>query len=171
MTSRTVFYNIIRFVFLIFFQVLVLNHIYLGGFINPYLYIYFILLLPFDTSKWILLFASFALGIGVDIFTNTIGLNAAACVLMAFFRPFVINLISSGSESLIGDTPSLKNQGIKWFLYYSIILVLIHHFTLFYLEVFRFSEFFLTFTRVLLSAVFTLTLVMISEYLLFIRRK
>jgi rod shape-determining protein MreD len=158
-------------VFLVFLQVLVLNHVYLGGFINPYLYVYFILLMPFDTPKWMLLTASFALGFSVDIFTNTIGLNAAACVLMAFARPFVTELISSGTESLIGDTPSLKNQGIKWFLYYSILLVLIHHFALFYLEVFRFSEFFLTFTRVLLSAVFTLILILISEYLLFVRRK
>jgi hypothetical protein len=158
-------------VFLIFFQVLVLNHIYLGGFVNPYLYVYFILLMPFDTPGWMLLLSSFFLGMGVDIFTNTIGLNTAACVLMAFFRPFVINIISSGTESLIGDTPSLKNQGIKWFLYYSIILVLIHHTALFYLEIFRLKEFFLTFTRVLLSSLFTLTLVMISEYLLFIRRK
>lgn len=171
MTSRTVFYNVVRFVFLIFFQVLVLNHIYLGGFINPYLYVYFILLMPFETPRWMLLFSGFIVGMGIDIFTNTIGLNAAACVLMAFLRPFVITIISSGPESLIGDTPSLRNQGVKWFLYYAGSLVLVHHLALFYLEIFRLNEFFLTFTRVLLSSVFTLTLVMISEYLLYIRGK
>jgi rod shape-determining protein MreD len=170
-TSRTVFFNIIRFFFLIAFQVLVLNHVYLGGFINPYFYIYFILLMPFDTPKWMLLIASFVIGISIDLFTNTIGLNAAACVLMAFFRPMVINIISSGPESLIGDTPSLKNQGLKWFLYYTVTLVLIHHLALFYFEIFRLNEFFLTLTRVLLSSVFTLILIMLSEYLLFIRQK
>jgi hypothetical protein len=167
MTSRTVFYNIIRFFFLIFFQVLILNHINLSGYINPYFYIYFILLLPFDTPKWMLLIAAFVLGWSIDIFTNTIGLNTAACVMMAFARPFVISAISSGPESLLGDTPSLRNQGLKWFLYYSIILVAIHHFTIFYLEIFRFSEFMATFIRVLLSSAFTLLLVFISEYLLY----
>jgi hypothetical protein len=164
LTSRTVFFNILRFFFLIFFQGLILNHVNLGGYINPYFYIYFILLLPFSTSRWILLLLSFILGLGIDFFTNTIGLNAAACVLMAFARPFVISAISSGPESLIGDTPSLRSQGLKWFLYYSIILILVHHVSLFYLEVFRLSEFFATFFRVLLSSAFTLLLVLISEY-------
>lgn len=166
MTSRTVFFNILRFFFLIIFQVLILNHINLGGYINPYFYIYFILLLPFSTPRWMLLVLSFILGIGIDIFTNTIGLNAAACVLMGFARPFVISAISSGPESLIGDTPSLRNQGMKWFLYYAIILVLVHHISLFYLEIFRITEFFSTFIRILLSSIFTLMLVLISEYTL-----
>ncbi|MEI7501039.1 MAG: rod shape-determining protein MreD [Bacteroidota bacterium] len=171
MTSRTVFFNILRFFFLIFFQGLILNHINLGGYINPYFYVYFILLLPFSTPRWILLILSFILGIGIDIFTNTIGLNAAACVLMAFARPFVISAISSGPESLIGDTPSLRNQGLKWFLYYSISLILVHHVFLFYLEIFRLNEFFATFVRVLLSSAFTLMLVLISEYTLNSRSK
>lgn len=171
MTSRTVFFNVIRFFFLVFLQVLILNHINLGGYINPYFYIYFILLLPFGIPRWMLLLTAFFLGLGVDIFTNTIGLNASACLIMAFFRPFVIMAISSGPESLIGDTPTLRNQGIKWFLYYSITLVLIHHFALFYLEIFRFSEFAATLVRVLLSSAFTLVLVLISEYLLYPKGK
>jgi cell shape-determining protein MreD len=171
MTSRTVFFNIVRFFFLIFFQVLILNHINLRSYINPYFYIYFILLLPFDTPKWILLIVSFILGLSVDIFTNTIGLNAAACVMMAFARPFVISAISSGPESLLGDTPSLRNQGVKWFLYYSVILIFIQHFTFFFLEIFRFSEFIATLVRVLLSSAFTLLLVLISEYLIYPRGK
>ena len=171
MTSRTVFFNLIRFFFLIFFQVLILNNINLGGYINPYFYIYFILLLPFDIPRWMLLLVSFILGWSIDIFTNTIGLNASACVMMAFFRPFVISAISSGPESLIGETPSIRNQGVKWFLYYSVLLVLVHHFTLFYLEIFRFSEFFATLIRMLLSSAFTLLLVLISEYLIYPRGK
>jgi hypothetical protein len=161
----------VRFFFLIFLQALVLNHIYLGGLINPYLYIYFILLLPFSVPGWMLLVSAFLLGAGVDLFTNTLGLNAASCVLMAFFRPLVINLVSSDANSLIGETPSVRNQGVKWFVYYAAILTLIHHFALFYLEVFRFSEFLMTFLRVVLSAAFTMMLIMISEYLLFIRKQ
>lgn len=171
MTSRTVFFNIVRFFFLILLQVLILNHVNLGGYINPLFYIYFILLLPFSISKGVMLISSFLLGLGVDIFTNTIGLNAASCVIMAFARPFVINSISSGPEGLIGDTPALKNQGIKWFLYYTIILVLIHHTFLFFLEIFRFIEFFRTFLRVVLSSTFTIILILISEYVFIFKEK
>ncbi len=171
MTPRTVFLNIVRFFFLIALQVLILNHINMWGYINPFLYVYFILLLPFATPKWMLLLASFAIGLGIDLFTNTIGLNAAACLIMAFARPFVITRISSGPESLIGDTPSLRNQGMSWFLYYTITLVLIQHFSLFYLEIFRFSEFLSTLARVILSSTFTILLILISEYLFFSREK
>ncbi len=163
--------NVGRFFFLVFFQVLILNNIWFSGYINPYFYIYFILLMPFETPRWMLLLSSFLLGMMVDIFVNTPGLNASACVLMAFARPFVISSISTGTEFQIGHSPCLKNQGIKWFGYYSVILVLIHHFALFYLEIFRFSEFFLTFVRVILSSIFTLLLVWISEYLFYSREK
>ena len=159
-----IFKNIGRFIFLILFQVLILNNIQFNGYINPYLYIYFILLLPFETPRWLLLLSAFLLGLSLDAFTNTFGLNAAACVLMAFVRPFVISAISTGTEFMIGHSPSLKNQGFKWFAYYSITLILIHHFSLFYLEIFRFSEFFQTLLRVLLSSAFTLLLVFIAEY-------
>ena len=171
MTARTVFYNTLRFFLLIFFQVLILNYINLGGYLNPYLYIYFILLLPFNTPRWFLLVSAFAIGITIDFFTNTIGLNASACVVIAFARPFVISAISSDPESLIGETPALRNQGLKWFLYYAIILVLVHHFVLFYLEIFRFQEFFTTFIRALFSSTFTLLLILISEYTVFYRIK
>jgi len=160
-----------RFFLLILIQVLILNNINLGGFINPYFYIYFILLLPFEISGWLLLLLSFLLGAGIDVFTNTLGLNISACLAMGFARPYIIRSISTGTDSLLGDSPSLKNQGLKWFLYYSISLVLIHHFVLFYLEAFRFTEFFMTFFRMILSSIFTLLLVMISEYLFNPREK
>ena len=170
MTSLN-FKNTVRFIFLVLFQVLILNHINLSGFINPYFYIYFILLLPFATPKWLLLVSAFVIGISIDFFSNTMGINAAASVMMAFARPFVIKAISTGTEYEVGERPSLKNQDIKWFVYYCVILIVIHHFVLFYLEIFRFREFFTTFLRVILSSAFTFLLVMLSEYLFYQRQK
>ncbi|TRZ76674.1 MAG: rod shape-determining protein MreD [Bacteroidetes bacterium] len=170
-TSKVVFYNVIRFFLLLLLQVLILNNIYLGGFINPYFYVYFILLLPYEIPGGLLLILSFLTGASIDLFTNTLGLNISACLAMAYARPQIIRLISSGPDSLIGDSPSLKNQGLKWFLYYSISLILIHHFVLFYLEAFRFSEFIRTFVRMALSGMFTLLLVLISEYLFYPKEK
>ena len=160
----------IRFVLLVLLQVVVLNHINLGGYVNPYLYVFFILGLPFNIQRWLLLLSAFLIGLSVDLFSNTPGLNAAASVAMAFARPFVIRVISSTSEFEAGSEPTLQSQGMRWYLYYSIILVLLHHSVLFYLEVFRFTEFFLTLFRVLLSSVFTLSLIFLTEYLL-VKRK
>jgi hypothetical protein len=157
--------NIIRFVGLVLFQVFILNHVSLGGYVNPYLYVLFILWLPFSTEKWLLLLSAFLLGFTVDIFSNTLGLNAAASVAMAFARPFVITMLSTGADFEPGSRPSIRGQGMRWFLPYSAILVLVHHFVLFYLEVFRMSEFFTTLLRVILSSIFTLGLVFLSEYL------
>ena len=95
--------NVIRFIFLVLFQVLILNNIQLSGYINPYFYVYFILLLPFETPRWVLLISAFILGFAIDAFTNTPGLNTAACVFMAFIRHFVIRAISTGTEFMIGN--------------------------------------------------------------------
>jgi len=159
--------NIVRFFFLIGFQVLILNHLNLAGYTNPNLYIYFILLLPFKTPRWLLLVLAFLLGISVDIFTNTPGLNSSATLLTAFLRPYVIRLITHVPEEEMGAQPSLKIFGFRWFFNYSSLLVMIHHFTLFYLEIFRFSEFFQTFLRVIASSFFTIIMIFLSEYLFY----
>lgn len=164
MTIPAVKYGI-RFLLLVLFQVLILNHINLIGFTNPYLYIYFILILPFSTPGWLILLLAFLLGICIDLFTHTPGLNAAATVLMAFARPYVIRALSSEPEEESGNRPAVKTKGLQWFFYYSSILVMIHHLSLFYLEIFRFSEFFQTLLRVLFSSFLTLVLVFLCEIL------
>lgn len=85
--------NIFRFIVLVLIQVLILNNIEFSGYINPFLYVLFILLLPFETPAWLLLVSGFALGLTVDLFMNTPGLHAAATVLTAFVRPFVLRIL------------------------------------------------------------------------------
>ncbi|MCF8298941.1 MAG: hypothetical protein K9J13_15440 [Saprospiraceae bacterium] len=157
--------NIIRFVVLILVQVFILNNIRLGGYINPYLYVYFILLLPFETPKWLLLISAFFLGLSVDYFSDTMGMHAAASVLMAFSRPLVLSLISSRREYEQGIKPSILDLGFRWFFTYSLILVAIHHLLYFYLEVFRTTEFFITLYRAFISIVFTILLIILTQVL------
>ncbi len=159
--------NIIRFFVLIFLQILILDNINFGGYVNPYLYVYFILLLPFEISGWLLLISSFALGFSIDIFTGTMGMHTAASVLMAFARPIVIRSIGSNREYESGMQPSIHDLGFRWFLTYALILIFIHHIALFYIEVFRFSGFFSTLQRVIYSTFFTTVLVIITQYLFY----
>ena len=155
---------IINFVILVLVQVFILNNIQLGGFINPYLYILFILILPFETPNWFLLFVAFLLGLSIDLFSNTIGMHTSATVFMAFLRPYVLNIISPRDGYETETLPQLKYDGAAWFIRYSTILIFSHHLFLFYIEVFKLSNFFTTFVRVILNSIFTLILVLISQY-------
>ena len=163
--NNPVLRNIIRFILLLAIQVFVLNNIRIDGSINPYLYVLFILLLPFEIPGWLLLLSSFFMGFSVDMFAHTPGMNAAASVFMAFCRPTIIRFLV-GSKSIdpaLG--PNIKDMGFKWFFFYALSLVFIHHLVLFYIEIFRFSEFFQTFYRVILSTAATMVLILIVEYL------
>jgi len=157
--------NIIRFIALIIVQVIILNNIQLNGFINPYMYILFIMMLPFETPGWLLLLLSFVTGLTVDMFSNTLGMHAAACVFLGFCRPRVISFISPREGYETEAKPSLVDMGIRWFISYTIMMTFIHHFVLFYIEAFRFKEFFETFARVFLSSALTITLIILSQYL------
>lgn len=164
--NSVVFRNIIRFIVLVLIQVFILNNIRINGYINPYLYVMFILLLPFETPGWVLLTSSFFLGLSIDIFTHTPGMHASAAVFMAFCRPGVIRFISGSKGIEAGLKPGIKDMGFKWFFIYSFVLILLHHILFFFLEVFRMDELLQTFYRIALSSASSLVLVLLVEYLL-----
>ena len=158
--------NIIRFIILFLLQVTVFNNIQFSGFLNPYLYVLFILLLPFETPPWLLLVLSFFMGLSIDIFSNTIGIHASACVFMAFLRPFVLNYISVRDNYEASIEQGLYIYGFSWFFKYALILILEHHSFLFILEIFSFNNFGDTLVRIILSSIFTLILVIASQFII-----
>jgi cell shape-determining protein MreD len=168
--TNTIIRNIIRFFVLVLVQVLIIKNIELGRFINPFLYVLFIIIMPFETPKWLLLVVAFVLGITIDMFYDTPGMHSAACVLMAYVRPGILKLFSPRDGYEFGTQPTIQYLGIPWFLSYAGILIVIHHLILFYIEIFRLHEFFSTFFRVIISSIFTLLLVVITQYL-FHRKK
>ena len=159
--------NIFRFLVLVCIQVLILNNIQFSGYINPFMYVLFILLLPFETPYWLLLTSAFILGLSIDVFSDTFGLHSSATVFMAFLRPYVLYAIAPRDKYEPGTYPRLHYYGFNWFMKYSTILIFAHHLFLFYIEIFRFSDFFSTFLRVGLSSVFSIFLVVLSQYLVF----
>ena len=163
--------NIIRFVVLVLIQVLVLNNMNLGGFMNPYIYMLFILLLPANINRSFLLILAFLTGLTIDYFGNTLGLHASACVMIAFMRPGTINLFFRNYEFNGNEEPGPSSIGYRGFLKYAISLVFIHQLILFYFEVFSFSNFFFTLSKVLLSTVLSVVLIMIAVLLTGKRKK
>jgi len=160
---------LIYFISLVLLQLFVFNNIEFSGYINPYVYTLFILLLPFTTPKLILLLLAFMLGITIDLFLGTPGVHSSATVFMAFSRPMVMRLYSPREGYQTGTNPRLSQFGMEWFVKYTVTLVLIHHFTLFYLEVFSFNHFFNTLLRAILSSLLTSLIIIFSQYFVFRR--
>lgn len=157
---------ILRFVVLITIQVLLLNNMQLGGLINPFLYVMFLLTLPIQVPKLLLLLIGLVTGLSVDMFQNTMGMHASACLVLCFFRPTWLKMIAPRDGYESDAVPGIRKFGLQWFAAYSIVLIVLHHFVLFYIELFRFSEFFTTFLRVILSSIVTLLLIIITQYLI-----
>ena len=152
------------FILLVLAQILLFNNIQLSGYVNPYVYVMFILLLPAEIPAALMICLSFVIGIVIDFYSGSAGMHAFASTFAGFVRPFVLMSISPREGYNPGAQPSMTNYGFRWFLLYAAIIVFIHHTTLFFVEAFRFIDFFRTFLRVILSSVFSLTFIIIIEF-------
>jgi len=162
---------IVIFVALVCAQVFLFDNIQLSGFINPYVYVLMILILPFDISGWLLLLISFFTGLSVDLFEHTPGIHASATVFMGFARPWIIRLVGKKEDLEPGQYPNIPDFGTLWFFTYTIILVFLHHLVLFYIEIFRLNEFFITLLKIIINTGITTILIIIIQFLFYSRSK
>lgn len=165
--------NIVRFALFILIQVYVLHHIpSLHRFITPYLYFLYILWLPFNMSRFSLMVIAFGLGLTLDYFMNSHGLHAAPCVLIAYVRPFLINLLISqeGAEQNYAS-PSIVSMGWAPYATYAFVLTLLHHGYLVFLEWMQFGSFLYFLGRVIATTGISLLLILITELLVFRKEK
>ncbi|HAZ04067.1 MAG TPA: rod shape-determining protein MreD [Marinilabiliales bacterium] len=164
---KTLQQNIFLFILLVLLQVGVLNNIQLGSYLNPYMYVLFILLLPINTPNWLVLVVSFILGLIIDMFADTIGMHASATVFMGFLRPLILQAITNRDNYDSGTSPRIHYFGFFWFLKYTLVLVFSHHLFLFTVEMFNFHSFHLVLWRTVLSTLFTSLLVILSQYVIY----
>jgi len=152
------------FILLILLQILLFNNIQFSGYVNPYVYIMFILLLPVEIPAWLLLILSFGTGLIIDFFSASPGMHTFATVLAGFVRPYILRVVSPRDGYESGADPAMSVYGFRWFMSYAILMVLIHHITLFYVEVFRFADFFRTMFRVIVSTIFSVAFILLIEF-------
>ncbi|MEI7801589.1 MAG: rod shape-determining protein MreD [Bacteroidota bacterium] len=164
------FYQLLRFVVLVLLQVLVLNNLQLPGVFNPYIYPLFLLLLPLRMPLWLLLLLGFLSGLTLDLFSNTMGMHAAASVLLCFMRPQVLKLIEPSGGYEQTDKPTLSHMGFRWFATYAAILLVIHHLFFFFLETLEFGQVGFMLLKIILSTALSLLLIFLIEFF-FISRK
>ncbi|MBN1768871.1 MAG: rod shape-determining protein MreD [Prolixibacteraceae bacterium] len=164
--SKNIIWHIGLFVFSVLIQVLFMDNIQFYSLVNPYFYVLFILLLPINTPRYLLLILGFALGLTIDVFANTPGIHASATVFMAFLRPFMINTANIDEQEKT-ISPTIMNMGVGWFIKYSLVLILFHHTFLFFVEIFSFHSFLNTILRSVLSGLFTFVLILLSQFIIY----
>ncbi|MBX2841494.1 MAG: hypothetical protein KTR26_06965 [Flammeovirgaceae bacterium] len=134
MQKKNIVHYILTFFLYILAQVVFFKNIALFDVAFCYIYISFILLLPTSTTKISMLLIGFVLGLSVDVFYDTLGIHAAACVFVAFFRHSIIKLVEPTGGFDPGARPDVKALGFSKFFTYCLIMVLVHHFLMFFVS-------------------------------------
>jgi rod shape-determining protein MreD len=159
--------NTIRFILFILVQTFVLNKIpAVHHFVKPWLYFLFILWLPFSLPRFGLLIVAFIFGLTMDYFMGTPGLHAAPCVLIAYLRPFILNLLLPQEKTEFSYAePSIKSLGFTPYFVYALLLTLIHNAYLIFIEWMQFGDFFYFIGKVGGTTAVSIILIFITEML------
>lgn len=162
--NSTLFANIFRFLLLLTAQIIIFNNINFLGYISPFPYLLFIILYPVNGNKYGLLVASFLLGLIMDMFSNSGGIHATACVVLAYYRPYLFKF--SFGLSYEYQTVRLNDVVTPERFSFLLLAVVLHHTVLFILEIFTFNFFFNIIVRTLVSTLFTLIISLLIIYLI-----
>jgi len=149
------------FIGLILLQVIILNNINFLGYINPFFYILFIFLYPVRKDDASILIVSFFLGLIIDMFTDSGGINAAATLFAAFIRIPVLQSVI-GKKDIDSSTMNIFKLPFPKLFLYVVIITVVHHFLVFGLEYFKWSKFGTILLNTVLTSIFTIILILIS---------
>lgn len=161
--------NSVKVILLILLQVLVFNHINFLGYIDPYPYVMLILFLPIRYEQWQILILSFLIGLGIDLFQDTGGVHAGACLLMGYVRPFFLSTAFGISYDY--KTLDILKAPFRENILYISLMVLVHHFMLFILVFFSFSHLLLILKNTVFSGIFTILVIGILVVLFYQNRR
>jgi rod shape-determining protein MreD len=161
--NSAVIMSFIRFFLLLSAQIIIFNNIDLFGYINPFPYILFILLFPVNGNKQLLIVTSFLLGITMDLFSNSGGVHAAACLILAYARPYIFKFAFGVSYEY--QTIKINDVLTPERFSFLLVSVVIHHFTLFILEVFQLSSLWDILLRTIIGTLFTLLICILLIYI------
>ena len=167
---RTLEYTIL-FVVMALLQVFLFSRIGVSVYSHPLAYVAFIILLPMEIAPLLLLTLGLLMGVTMDVFMGTAGINTIATLFVAFCRPTLLNLLAGKDEVKDGGIPNVNRLGIKKFIKYASFMVLLHSTVLFIFETLSLHFFYLTLLRILLSSAVTLLLVYFCQRLFSVNRQ
>lgn len=139
--NNLVWRNIGRFVLLALVQLLVLNNVYLGGYVMPMLYVLFILMLPTSTGRIPMLLIAFGTGLLMDIMAGALGFHALACTVVAMMRILFADRILTRGENVAISNPGIYSVTPQFFISYLMLMLGIFYLLFYLLEIFSFRGF------------------------------
>lgn len=161
--DRQLITYIFRFILLVLTQVFVLNNIQFSGILNPYIYVYFLIVLPVDFRPTVGLIVGFLLGLTMDMFCQTLGMHTIAATFAAYCRPYVLTYMAPRDGYEFSRVPGVRQMGWLWFLTYAAIIVFLHHFVLFFIEMFRVTGILLTLGKSLGSSLMSMSIIIVIQ--------
>jgi hypothetical protein len=168
---RNGFFLLFSFFIYVLVQVLLLKNVVLFNISFCFLYVAFILLLPVDINKLILMLIAFVLGFTIDLFYDSLGMHAMALVMVAYLRNYWLAIITPQGGYDSGSGPTLAANGLQWFLVYALPLIFVHHAVLFFVEAAGFTLFWYTMLKTITSLLFTVIVMLLLQYVTFDRQR
>ncbi|MDE6321400.1 MAG: rod shape-determining protein MreD [Muribaculaceae bacterium] len=163
--TRIILKYIMMFILLVLAQAVVFNNLCLYNVAFPLVFIYFILRLPITLGiNWVMTF-SFLIGLTVDIFSDTQGVNALCCTLLSVVRKPTLGLYLSRDDEMSGTEPSIKSLGLVVYMKYLITLVLFYCILYFLIESFSLFNPLRMLTRIVASTLLTFFLILAIDSL------
>lgn len=170
MSSFNLLAQVFFFLVYLLLQVVLMQDVVLFDVAFCFIYLGYLLLLPFETGSIRLMLLGFIMGLSVDIFFNTFGIHAAASVFIMYVRPYVVRVLAPRGGYEPGMNPKLRVMGVQWFSGYSLLLIFLHHFVLFFAEA-GFVMPGYTMLKVVASTAFTFVVLVLVQYLFYSDRR
>lgn len=148
-----------RFILVILLQVMLFNHLHIGSWGMPMMYIIFLLNLPIRVPRWAEMLLGFTIGLIMDIWTSSLGIHIAACVALSFLRPILLNMSTQDIER-IKDHVSSKTVGTGVYIKMAILLTFIHHLIVFSLETWNMHHWWIVIVQTVISSILTLIIIL-----------
>lgn len=170
MTKSLINY-ILMFIVLVLAQAVVFNNLALFGCAMPFVFIYLIIALPVTLSTNWSVTVGFLVGLAVDVFSNTYGINALACTMLAFMRKPLFHLYVSRDEDLAGMRPAMRTMGAPTFMKYALTMILVYCIFALTIEAFTFFNFMRLLLRIVSSTLYTFIIIYAIDSLSVSRRE
>ncbi len=165
MNNQQIGNQAINFLLAVAAQIVLFRNIAIFDFAFCFVYVGFILFIPINTNRIVVMSLGFLLGFINDIFYDTLGMHAAACVLMAYSRNYLLDVLSPSGGYEANTSPSIKDLGFRWFATYALLLILIHHLMLLLVEASNWSLAFRTILQAIASTIFTFAVLVSVQYI------
>ena len=158
------FTRLFRLFILLLCQVLVFNHIHLLGYITPLVIGYMVVRMHRNTLRVAVLVWGFIMGLLFDMFSNTAGMGAASCTLIAMIQPVLLESLSP-RDSAEDLTPSFATLGFWNYVFYVLLLMAMLHACFYLLDAFTLTDWPLTLISIAGSSLLSTLIIIFIELL------